>query len=115
SNSARTGELKLTIDSGATTNPPTRFAPPDLELIGHMTIVGIAGEEQADTYAKAVSDFGGATYAPRRIASLPSEARRRWRNHDGILGEGFFRRFVVEIDVAKQRLRLFEPKTFEYR
>jgi hypothetical protein len=45
---------------------------------------------------------------------LPSDARRRWRKRDGILGEGFFRRFVVEIDVAKQRLRLFEPKTFEY-
>jgi hypothetical protein len=79
-----------------------------------MTIIGIAGEEQADTYAKAVFDFGGATYSPRRIASLPSEARRRWRKRDGILGEGLFRRFVVEIDVAKQRLRLFEPKTFDY-
>jgi len=45
---------------------------------------------------------------------LPSDARRRWRKRDGILGEGFFRRFVVEIDVTKQRLRLFEPKTFEY-
>jgi hypothetical protein len=80
-----------------------------------MTIIGIAGEEQADTYAKAVFDFGGATYTPRRIASLPSEARRRWRKRDGILGEGFFRRFVVEIDIAKQRLRLFEPKTFDYQ
>jgi hypothetical protein len=31
------------------------------------------------------------------------------------LGEGFFRGFVVEIDVAKQRLRLFEPKAFDYK
>ena len=106
--------FKLDTGFGVTTIHPNRVESLNLESVGHMTIVGIAGEEQADTYAKAVFDFGGATYAPRRIAALPSEARRRWRKRDGILGEGFFRRFVVEIDVAKQRLRLFEPKTFEY-
>ena len=106
--------FKLDTGFGVTTIHPNRVKSLNLERVGHMTIIGIAGEEQADTYAKAVFDFGGATYTPRRIASLPSEARRRWRKRDGILGEGFFRRFVVEIDVAKQRLRLFEPKTFEY-
>jgi predicted aspartyl protease len=107
--------FKLDSGFGVTTIHPNRVESLNLEPVGHMTIIGIAGEEQADTYAKAVFDFGGASYAPRRIASLPSEARRRWRKRDGILGEGFFRRFVVEIDVAKQRLRLFEPKTFDYQ
>jgi hypothetical protein len=106
--------FKLDSGFGVTTIHPNRVESLNLERVGHMTIIGIAGEEQADTFAKAVFDFGGATYSPRRIASLPSEARRRWRKRDGILGEGFFRRFVVEIDVAKQHLRLFEPKTFEY-
>jgi Aspartyl protease len=106
--------FKLDSGFGVTTIHPNRVESLNLERVGHMTIIGIAGEEQADTYAKAVFDFGGATYSPRRIASLPSEARRRWRKRDGILGEGFFRRFVVEIDVAKQHLRLFEPKTYEY-
>src|ERR1043165_112296 len=103
--------FKLDTGFGITTVHPNRVESLHLEQVGHMTIIGIAGEEQADTYAKAVFDFNGATYTPRRIASLPSDARRRWRKRDGILGEGFFRRFVVEIDVAKQRLRLFEPKT----
>jgi hypothetical protein len=106
--------LKLDSGFGVTTIHPNRVESLNLERVGHMTIVGIAGEEQADTYSKAVFDFGGATYSPRRIASLPSEARRHWRKRDGILGEGFFRRFVVEIDVGKQKLRLFEPKTFDY-
>ncbi len=106
--------FKLDSGFGITTIHPNRVESLSLELVGQMTIVGIAGEEQADTYSEAVFDFGGATYAPRRIASLPSEARRRWRKRDGILGEGFFRRFVIEIDVAKQKLRLFEPKTFDY-
>src|SRR5262245_40770151 len=106
--------FKLDTGFGVTTIHPNRVESLNLERVGHMTIIGIAGEEQADTYAKAVFDFGGATYSPRRIASLPSEARRRWRKRDGILGEGFFRRFVVEIDTAKQRLRLYEPKAFDY-
>jgi hypothetical protein len=106
--------FKFDTGFGVTTIHPDRVESLNLERVGHITIIGIAGEEQADTYAKAVFDFGGATYSPRRIAALPSEARRRWRKRDGILGEGFFRRFVVEIDVAKQRLRLYEPKTFEY-
>jgi hypothetical protein len=106
--------FKLDTGFGVTTVHPNRVESLNLERVGHMTIIGIAGEEQADTYAKAVFDFGGATYAPRRIASLPSEARRRWRKRDGILGEGFFRRFVVEIDVPKQSLRLYEPKAFDY-
>jgi hypothetical protein len=106
--------FKLDTGFGVTTIHPNRVESLSLERAGHMTIIGIAGEEQADTYAKAAFDFGGATYSPRRIASLRSEARRRWRRRDGILGEGFFRRFVVEIDVAKQRLRLYEPKSFDY-
>jgi predicted aspartyl protease len=106
--------FKIDTGFGITTINPNRVESLHLERVGQMTIIGIAGEEQADTYAKAVFDFGGATYSPRRVASLPSDARRRWRKRDGILGEGFFRRFVVELDVAKQRLRLYEPKTFEY-
>lgn len=106
--------FKIDTGFGITTINPNRVESLRLERVGHMTIVGIAGEEQADTYGNAVFDFGGVTYSPRRIASLPSDARRRWRKRDGILGESFFRRFVIEIDVAKQRLRLFEPKTFEY-
>jgi hypothetical protein len=106
--------FKLDTGFGITTLHPNRVEPLRLERVGHMTIHGIAGEEQADTYGGAVFDFGGATYAPRRVAVLPSEARRRRRNRDGILGAGFFRRFVVEIDVANRRLRLHDPERFSY-
>jgi hypothetical protein len=69
-----------------------------LRRTGHVTIVGIAGEEEAAVFEGATFDLSGATYAPRRIASLPSEGNRRRRRKNGILGSGFFRRFVVEID-----------------
>jgi len=86
-----------------------------LEQVGHMGIVGIAGEEQAETYKGAVFDFGGKRYEPRRIAALPSESRRRWRTRDGVLGAGFFRRFVVEIDLPGKRMTLHEPEKFVYQ
>lgn len=81
---------------------------------GKVTIVGIGGEEDADMYEGVVFDFGGLTYAPRRVAALPSE-RERSRRRDGVLGAGFFRRFVVEIDSKAKTVALHEPASFEYK
>jgi hypothetical protein len=106
--------FKLDTGFGITMLNPSRVEPLRLERVGKMTIVGIAGEEEAATYRGAVFDFGGLSYEPRRVAVLPSEAGRRWRKRDGILGAGFFRRFVVEIDADKERVRLFEPGPFTY-
>jgi hypothetical protein len=79
-----------------------------------VTIVGIAGEEHADTFEGPVFQFGETTWQPRRVAALPSSSPSRGRRRDGILGSGFFRRFVVEIDSQAKRLRLREPDTFLY-
>jgi predicted aspartyl protease len=106
--------FKLDTGFGITTINPDRVESLNLKRVGQMTIMGIAGEEQADTYSGAAFEFGSMTYNPRRVAALPSEARRRWRNRDGILGAGFFRRFVVELDVQNGRMRLYEPESFSY-
>jgi predicted aspartyl protease len=106
--------FKLDTGFGITTINPDRVESLNLTRQGHMTIIGIAGEEQADTFKGAAFDFGGIVYEPRRVASLPSESRRRWRNRDGILGAGFFRRFVVELDLQNSRMRLHEPQSFTY-
>jgi hypothetical protein len=106
--------FKVDTGFGVTTIHPKVAEQLKLEPNGHMTIVGIAGEERAETYGGVVFDFGGKTYEPRRVAVLPSEARRRWRHRDGILGAGFFRRFVVEIDLSRHLILLHEPKEFQY-
>ena len=85
----------------------------DLRRAGRITIVGIAGEEQAERYGGLVLKFGEFTYAPRRVAALPSETNRT-RRRDGVLGAGFFRRFVVELNPAKSTMTLHEPRGFEY-
>src|SRR5262249_35465410 len=69
-----------------------------LRRMGRITIVGIAGEEPAGIFEGPSLDFGGLTWQPRRVAAFAAgENDRPWRRH-GILGSGFFRRFVVEID-----------------
>ncbi len=103
------------LDTGfsITTVHPALAEQLDLRQAGRVTIVGIAGEEEAPMYAGVVFDFGGASYAPRRVASLPSE-RNRWRRQDGVLGSGLLRRFVMEIDGEAKLVRLYEPTNFVY-
>src|SRR5438477_13127261 len=80
----------------------------ELKPLGKTTIAGIAGEERADLFAGPTFDFGGATYTPRRLAVLPSERSRRPRRMEGVLGAGFFRRFIVEIDSKGRTIKLHE-------
>ena len=48
------------------------------------------------------------------MAALPASYQRHWRKRDGVLGAGFFKRFVVEIDPKAKRVVLREPGTFRY-
>lgn len=84
-----------------------------LKRVGSIDIIGIAGREEAGTYDGVKLQFGETRYIPRRLASLPSDAKRR-RREDGILGAGFFRRYVVEIDAQAGVMRLHEPKSYTY-
>jgi hypothetical protein len=113
-NKSRPLSFKLDTGFGVTTLHPDLVSELNLRHNGHLTIVGIAGEEQAETYGGASFDFHGLSYEPRRVAVLPSESRRRGRHRDGILGAGFFRGFVVEIDFATQQMRLYAPAEFNY-
>jgi predicted aspartyl protease len=106
--------FKIDTGFGITVIRPDVAEALKLERTGHMTIIGIAGNEEAATFGGAVFDFGGVSYSPRRVAAVPSEGRRRGRRRDGFLGVGFFRRFVVEIDPKARVMRLHEPESFEY-
>jgi hypothetical protein len=85
-----------------------------LRRIGHVTIVGIAGEELADTFEGPTFDFAGASWKPRRVAAFPAVENRPGFQRRGVLGSGFFRRFVVEVDPHTKLLRLHEPKDYHY-
>ena len=104
--------LRLMVDTGYGINMinPDLVEKLGLRRVGKITIVGIAGEERADTFEGLVLNFGKFAYTPRRVAALSHESRRR----DGVLGSGFFRRFVVQMDSTNKTMTLHDPATFEY-
>jgi hypothetical protein len=108
-------QVSLMVDTGYGINMlhPDLVEQLGLRRRGKVTIVGIGGEEDADMFQGATMDFGGLTYAPRRVAALSSD-RERGRRRDGVLGAGFFGRFVVEIDSKRSTVTLHEPASFEY-
>lgn len=106
--------FKLDTGFGVTTIHPELAASLGLKPAGTLTINGIAGNEEAAWNSGATFDFGGEKYSPRRVAVIPSDAQRGRRGRDGILGAGFFRRFVVELDPVEKRMTLHDPGQFKY-
>jgi hypothetical protein len=108
--------VSLMLDTGYSINmlSPSLMESLALKRAGRVTIVGIAGEEPTEMFEGASFDLGGAKYSPRRVAALPASYQRRWRKRDGILGAGFFRRFVVAIDPKARTITLHAPDAFRY-
>lgn len=108
--------LSLLLDTGydMTMLHPDHVEAAALKRTGRITIVGIAGEEPAGVFEGPGFDFAGVTWKPRRVAALSSGNQSRSRRRDGILGSGFFRRFVVEIDSRNKTVTLHEPGQFTY-
>ncbi len=79
-----------------------------------IRIVGIAGEEQAAMFDGPTFEFAGLSWKPRRVASFPSANQSRSPRREAVLGSGFFRRFVVEIDPQRKELTLHEPDGFNH-
>ena len=113
-NGSQTITFKLDTGFGVTTVHPELVESLGLKRAGSLTITGIAGKEQADWFSGATFAIGDFTYAPRRVAMIPSDAQRRRRSYDGILGAGFFRRFVVELNPTERTMTLHNPDDFHY-
>ncbi len=109
------GPLTFLLDSACTipTLHPDLVDELKLTASGRVRINGIAGEERAPTFSGVRFDLSGASYSPRRVASIPSERDER-RRHDGVLDAGFFRRFVVELQPESGSIRLYAPTNFSY-
>ena len=112
-----TNKLSLLLDTGygMTMLHPDHISAADLKRSGRgITIVGIAGEERANVFEGPAFDFQGLAWTPRRVAAFPPDSEPRSRRRDGVLGSGFFRRFVVEIDSVGKSLTLHEPEAYSY-
>jgi hypothetical protein len=60
---------------------------------------------------------GGDTLSAPLMGVIPMDhvVRYEGRRLDGLLGEDFMRRHVVEIDYARRRIRLYEPASYVYK
>ena len=79
-----------------------------LKTVGQVTIAGIAGDERTEVVEGLDLDLGSCSYAPRRTALLKGK-----RTHPGILGSGFFKKFVVLLNCRDQTLTLYDPAGFQ--
>lgn len=106
----------ILLDSACTipTLHPSIIDQLGLQPSGSVNIEGIAGEEHAPTYRGVVFKMGDAEYAPRRVASIPSERNDSHRRRDGLIGSGFLRQWVVEMDTRQSLIRLHAPTNFVY-
>jgi predicted aspartyl protease len=111
-----TNELSLLLDTGygMTMLHPELVEAAGLRRTGRITIVGIAGEEPASVFEGPEFAFAGFTWKPRRVAALLADNQGRSRRRDGVLGSGFFRRFVVEIHSRDKTVALHEPDRYVY-
>lgn len=109
-------KLTFLLDSACTipTLHPEVVDGLNLQPSGTVSIAGIAGEERAPTFRGVIIDMDGALYTPRRVASVPSERNESRRRRDGVIGSGFFRQFVVEMDARAGVIRLHSPTNFTY-
>jgi len=108
--------LSLLLDTGydMTMLHPDHVESAVLKRTGRITIVGIAGEEPAGVFEGPSFDFSGVIWKPRRVAALSANNQGRSRRRDGVLGSGFFRRFVVEINSRDKTVTLHEPGGYTY-
>lgn len=108
------GPRQLMLDTGysLTMLEPGLAAELGLRRAGRVTIVGIAGEEEASQYEGPTFAFAGLTWTPRRVAAFPAGGSSLSGSRAGVLGSGFFRRFAVEINWTKRTVTLHEPGEF---
>lgn len=106
----------LLLDTGCTipTLHPDAVDELEIQPNGSVRIAGIAGDERAPTYRDLVIKMGAAEYRPRRVASIPSEREESRRRRDGVIGSGFLRQFVVELNTRAKNIRLHSPAGFQY-
>jgi hypothetical protein len=109
--------LWFLLDSGSTFSFLDQGKAEELGLKtrGQESLTGGGENRFSVRFAEGVRlDIGGVRLSRQTLAVTPW-TRRYDRPVVGIIGAPFFERFVAEIDYRAERLRLHEPKGYEYR
>ena len=113
------GPLSFILDTGASSVISRKRAESlDLKFRGKEQGFGVGENAVEGSFVEGVSlDFSGATLFRQKLAAVALEDLEKslGRAVDGILGNSFLRRFVVEIDYAAKTINLYAPKSYSYK
>ncbi|HEX8264004.1 MAG TPA: retropepsin-like aspartic protease [Pyrinomonadaceae bacterium] len=111
--------LSFILDTGASSViSRKRAASLGLKFSGKEQGFGVGENAVEASFVEGVLlDFSGATLSRQKIAVVALEDLQKslGRQVDGILGDSFLRRFVVEIDYVSKTINLYSPKSYSYR
>jgi len=111
--------LWFILDTGASSIISRKRAESlGLKFRGKASGFGVGENAVEASFVEGISlKFPGATLSKQNIAAVSLEDLQKslGRIVDGILGSGFFNRFVVEIDYAAKTVNLYSPKSYRYK
>jgi hypothetical protein len=116
----RSRTLWLVLDAGSVANVMDARVAEALGITrsGDREVTGAGdGSLSSSTGRDVTLGVDGLELPPRDVEVVPLTAALGFaegRTVDGLLGYEFFRDFVVEIDYAERRVRVHEPRSFEY-
>jgi hypothetical protein len=112
------GPVWIILDTGASSAVVNKTFVPDFGIkpTGSRRIEGASGVETAQTATDISFGLPGVSLFHQSSSVIPLDfvSQRTGRSVAALLGSEFFQNFVVEIDFARERMNLYDPRSFEY-
>ncbi|MEA2787571.1 MAG: hypothetical protein QOF71_3675 [Candidatus Eremiobacteraeota bacterium] len=113
----RSAPRVFSLDSGASASVIDTATARELHLRAAGFRLGTgagAGKVRFAIFKDVSLSLGGARWTAPRAYGIALNAVGTALHEDGLAGSDLFFRYVVDIDYARHRLSLYEPKTFRY-
>ncbi len=113
----RSAPRVFTLDSGASASVIDSGTASELRMRANGSRLGTgagAGKVRFAIFRDVSLALGGARWVARTTYGVSLNTVGTALREDGLVGSDLFFRYVVDIDYARHRLSLYEPKTFRY-
>ena len=114
----RSAPRTFTLDSGASASVIDTGTAKELHMRANGSRLGTgagAGPVRFSIFKNVSLALGGARWVAPTTYGVSLNSVGTALHEDGLVGSDLFFRYVVDVDYAKHRLSLFEPKTYRYR
>jgi hypothetical protein len=107
----------FSLDSGASASVLDTATARELHMRADGSRLGTgagAGPVRFSIYKNVSLALGGARWTAPRAYGVALNSVGTALHEDGLVGSDLFLRYVVDVDYARRRLSLYEPRTFHY-